>query len=445
MTPALRTGVSAGRGGLPTHGSRWRLELVLICAGLFLASSDRLLAVDLGGLTVKPSFVLLGGAAVLVGARAVVAPGRPLRPAIPGLLPMISALIGVYLIASTTADSKILATTQMVVIVGGALMPLLAIGFGLRSRLDLQRGLSAYLAGTLTAATFGYYQFAAAPLALPIPAGLAYDGVVDGVGRISAWAYEPAFYVFHLELALAVSIADVLAGRKRFGVRPEVPAAYLLFSLVLASARIGFLSLPVMVLLVMRASSSRRRLDPRAVKMVRLVVAGALATAVVGLPFGVNVPVYVANRVVSITNTQEAESNAVRVGLYQTEMELAQQRPILGYGPGNIGIELVQRIPAYAGAPPQSAPANNLLLQAVLDAGLVALFLTTGVLLIVGRSMLTSPSRDTRILMAGVLTICLVNAQTASLFWDLRLWTAIALAVAAARVHQLDPADPEGR
>ena len=69
-------------------------------------------------------------------------------------------------------------------------MPLLAIGFGLRSRLDLQRGLSAYLAGTLTAATFGYYQFAAAPLALPIPAGLAYDGVVDGrIGPISQAAY----------------------------------------------------------------------------------------------------------------------------------------------------------------------------------------------------------------------------------------------------------------
>ncbi|HEX2576654.1 MAG TPA: O-antigen ligase family protein [Aquihabitans sp.] len=417
-----------------------------MCAGLFLCSSDRFLAADLGGLTLKPSYVLLGAAAALGAAREVVRPGLPLRSAVPGLLPVLAALVAVYLVASTTATSKLLAVTQLVVIVGGALLPFLAIGLGLRHRVDVDRGLTALFAGTLTAATFGFYQFAAATLGLPIPGGLAYAGAVDGVGRISAWSYEPAFYVFHLELTLALAVGDVLAGRRRFGVRPEVPAAYLLLSLVLANARIGFLSFPILLLLVLRASSDRRRLDPRAMRVVRLGAGAIVAAVLVGLPFGVNLPSYVAARVASVADTQEAESNAVRVDLYGTELDLAKDRPLLGYGPGNIGLELVELIPAYAGAPPQTAPANNLLLQAVLDAGVASLLLTVAFVAVVVRSALRNRSRDARLLFAGAAAILLVNAMTASLFWDLRLWAVLGLAYAAARTTALErPVRPSPR
>lgn len=298
--------------------------------------------------------------------------------------------------------------------------------------------MSALVAGTVVAATFGFYQFAAPYLNLS--QGLVYTGTVQGVGRITAWSYEPAFWVFHVELSLAILIGDVLARRRRFGIRPEVLVLYLVANLVLANARAGFLSFPLLVFLVLRTAGERRRVDRRAARFVRLAVPAALVILVLGIPLGVNLPSYLVSRVRSVTNLEEAESNAIRVTLYKEELRLVSERPWLGYGPGTFGVLIKERVPFYQGADPHAIVANNLVLQALLDAGVVSLAPLAMLVWAVYRNSRRSPSRDARILLSAATAGLVVNSMLAAFFWDMRLWVIIGLAYAAARVYLLEQA-----
>lgn len=415
--------------------ARWRPEVVLCAVGLFFASSDRFLALNLGSLTLKPSYPFFALAAGLVAGRTVVRPPPLRRSPWPGFTWAVAGLVACYLAASVVSLDPVTSVVQMLVIAGGALLPFVAVALAPRVARDVDRLITALVSGTIAAATFGFYQFGAATIGLPLPVGLRYDATVAGLGRISAWSYEPAFYVFHLELTLAVVVGDVIAGRRRFGVRPELPALYLLLSLVLANARVGFVSFPLLVLAVFWSSGTGARFDRRALRFVRLAVAGGALVVLAGLPFGVNFPAYVLDRLVSVTDTGEVASNAPRVDLYSVAAELAAERPMLGYGPGASGTALVERFPLYTGVDPRSAPANNLVLQAVLDAGVVALPFLIAAVAAIAIGSRRNPSRDGRILLAGATVVLLVNAQLASFFWDLRLWVVLGLAYAAARVR----------
>jgi O-antigen ligase len=413
---------------------------VLICAGLFFVSSDRFLAVNFGALTLKPSYVLFGGAFFLVVTGFLIRPLWRTRPPLPGLIGALAALLAVNLVATAFTISKTLAVQQIVTIVGGAIVPFACVALGVNSRVQLQRAMSALVAGTLVAATYGFYQFAAPYLNLS--QGLAYTGTVGGVGRITAWSYEPAFWVFHVELSLAILIGDVLARRRRFGVRAEFLVLYLIASLVLANARAGFLSFPLLVFLVLRTAGGRRRIDRRAARFLRLALPTAAVIVVMGLPLGVNLPAYLVGRVQSVTNLQEAESNAIRVVLYQEELELFTERPWLGYGPGTFGVLIKDRVPFYADADPHAIVANNLVLQTLLDAGLLSLPPTLWLIWSVYVNSRRSPSTDARILLSGATAGLVINSMLAAFFWDMRLWVVIGLAYAAARVYHLERAGP---
>lgn len=414
----------------------WRLPQTLIYAGLFLVSSDRFLSLEFDGLTLKPSYVLFTTALCFVIAHHLLRPGRRAATPFPGFVPAVCVLVALNVLAGVLAVSKVLAAQQLVTIVGGALIPFAAVAFGLRSRALCERGMSALVAGTVVAATFGFYQFVAPYVGLP--QGLEYTGRVGALGRISAWAYEPAFYVFHLEMTLAVVLGDVLVGRRRFGVKPQVLALYLFASLVLANTRVAFLSLPLLFVLVLRTSGERRRLDQRALKVARLLGAAVAVTVVLGLPLGVNLPAYVLDRVQSVTDVDEVESNSIRLFLYRTELELVADRPWLGYGPGNLGLLLVDTVPIYAGLDPHVIVANNLILQTLLDAGVLSLPPALAVIWFVYRYSRRSPSREARILLSGATAVLVVNAMLVSYFWDMRLWVVIGLAYAFARVHGME-------
>ena len=433
-----------GFGGVkspPSSREPWRVTQVLIYAGLFFASSDRFLSVDFGALTLKPSYVLLWSAFGLVVAGYLIRPFRRTDPPLRGVVSALAVLLAVYIAAAAFAVSKHLAVQQLVTITGGAVLPFAAVGLGLRTRVQLERGLSALVGGTLVAATFGFYQFAAPYLDLS--QGLAYTGLADGLGRVSAWAYEPAFWAFHLEMSLAILIGDVLARRRRFGVRAEVLVLYLLANLVLTNARAGFLSFPLLVFLVLRTSGERRRLDRRAVRFFRLVLPATVVVVLLGIPLGVNLPAYLVARVGSVANLQEAESNAVRVALYKAEVELIGERPWLGYGPGVFGLVIKDRVPLYSDDDPHEIVANNLVLQTLLDAGVVSLPPMAWLIWAVYANSRRSPSRDARILLSAATAGLVVNAMLAAFFWDVRLWVVIGLAYAAARVQLLSqPAVP---
>jgi O-Antigen ligase len=424
----------------PVRREPWPATQVLICAGLFLVSSDRFLALNFGALTLKPSYVFFGGAFFLVVTGFLIRPLRRTRPPLPGLIGSLAALLAVNLLASAFTISKTLAVQQIVTIVGGAIVPFACIAFGVKNHVQLQRAMSALVAGTVFAATFGFYQFAAPYLGLS--QGLAYAGTIGGVGRITAFSYEPAFWVFHVELTLAILIGDVLARRRRLGIRAELLVLYLIASLVLANARAGFLSFPLLVFLVLRTAGDRRRLDRRAARFVRLAVPAAAVIVVIGLPLGVNLPAYLVGRVQSVTNLQEAESNAIRVVLYREELELVTERPWLGYGPGTFGVLIKDRVPFYATADPHAIVANNLVLQTLLDAGLLSLPPALWLIWAAYLNSRRSPSIHARILLSGVTAGLVVNSMLAAFFWDMRLWVVIGLAYAAARVYHLERAGP---
>ena len=413
---------------------------MLICAGLFFSSSDRFLAVNFGALTLKPSYVLLWSALFLVVTGHLLRPLRRTRRPLPGLVAALAALLAVNLVAAVFAISKTLALQQIITIFGGAVIPFVCLGLGVRTRTQLERAMSALVAGTVVAATFGLYQFAAPYLNLS--QGLAYTGTVGGVGRITAWSYEPAFWVFHVELSLAVLIGDVLARRRRLGVRPELLVLYLIANLVLANARAGFLSFPLLVFLVLRTAGERRRLDRRAARFFRLALPTAAVIVLLGLPLGVNLPGYLVARVRSVTNLQEAESNAVRVVLYREELRLVTERPWLGYGPGTFGVLIKDRVPFYQNADPHAIVANNLVLQTLLDAGVVSLPPVAMFIWAVYSNSRKNPSRDARILLSAATAGLVVNSMLAAFFWDMRLWVIIGLAYAAARVYHLERLEP---
>ena len=447
MSPASPPATTREVGGRPSPspaGGRparegWHLPQVLIYAGLFLASSDRLLAVNFGSLTLKPSYVFFSAALWFVLTRNVLRPIRVVGTPIPGFGVAVILLLAVNVVAGCFGVSAKLTIQQLVTIFGGAVVPFLCVAFGLTSRVQLERGISAWILGTLAAATFGFYQFAAPYLGLP--QGLEYSGLAAGLGRISAWSYEPAFYAYHLELALAIVVKDVLTRHRRFGVMPELVALFLIANLILTNARAAYLSFPILVILVMRAVAGRQRLDRRAFRVIRLVVASAAVILVLGVPLGINLPKYVVTRVQSVTNTQEIESNALRLELYDVEVELLRQRPWLGYGPGNIGLYLADRLPMFRGIDPHAIVANNLILQTALDAGIVSIPIVMAVIWTLYRASRRSPSVDARVLLAGVSAILFVNSMLVSLFWDMRLWVVIGLAYAAARVAIRTPPD----
>lgn len=422
----------------------WHVPQVLIALGLFLASSDRLLVVNFGSLTLKPSYLLFATSLWFVMTQHAVRPRKPIRSAIPGFGVAISLLLAINMVAGLFGISATLTIQQLVTILGGAVLPFVCIAYGLNSRVQLERALSAWVAGTLVAATFGFYQFVA-PYA-GLPQGLNYSGVAAGLGRISAWSYEPAFFAFHLELVLALVIKDVLAKHRRFGIAPELIALYLIASLLLTNARAAYLSFPVILFLVLRTTGRAGRLDRKAIRVVRLGFALAVAGLALGVPLGTALPKYIVNRAQSITNTQEVESNAVRLQLYEKEVKLVGDRPWLGYGPGNIGLLLTNSTPLFRGVDPHEIAANNLILQTTLDAGLLSVPIVIAVIYVLYRASRRNASLEARVLLSGICGVLFVNAMLTSLFWDMRLWVALGLAYAAARVELgIGTTDPQGR
>jgi hypothetical protein len=420
-------------GHFKNHRDPWSMTQVLICTGLFLVSSDRFLALPLGSFTLKPSYIFFWLAFPIVVADYSIHRIRRLPAPFPGLPLVIGGLVVVNVLAAVVGISPKLASQQLITIFGGAIVPFLCIGFGVRRRIHFDRACSALVAGAVTAATYGFYQLIAAHTGLP--QGIVYTAVVGGVGRISAWSYEPAFFVFFLELSLAVVVGDVLAKRKRFKIRPEILLTYLIACLVLANSRAGFISLPVLVLLILRANTApRRRLNRQSLRFLRIVVVSLLVVVLVGLPLGLNAPKYVLDRVQSIANTNEAQSNAVRVNIYRFETQLVKQRPWLGYGPSSFGLMVGNNIQIYSGADPHKIAADNLILQSLLDAGFVSLPILLLFLWLIWRYSRRAKDRQTRIMLSGVITVLLINSMLASFFWDMKLWVILGLAYACERI-----------
>jgi O-antigen ligase len=297
----------------------------------------------------------------------------------------------------------------------------------------------------LAVACYGLYQFVAGYAGLP--QGLAYGGSLNGLHRISALSYEPAFYGAYVLTSVPLLLGDVVAGRRRVLLPPSVVAGTVVLAGVLANTRAAYVAFALIVpatwLVGYRGAGARRLLRRRALPVILPgLVAVVVATTLAGVrPLG-----FATRTLTSLTDTgggsEGAGSNSSRLRLYRAVGRIAADHPLLGVGPRNLGfvevdsegerlrvIELEQ-----PGGDPQRAVANNNVLQAAVDAGVVAVAAFAAIAWLVARLAWRGRQAEARLLALGALGVLLVNGAFVSNLWDLKVWTVLALALAVERV-----------
>jgi len=409
--------------------------LTMACIGLFTISWDRV-SFRTGGMTLKPAYVVFVLALLIdVLEQRRVATGA--SPASRARVTLVSrTIVGflLLLVAATVYNGFLLeGTRQIFVIVFGALVPAwvcFRIGQSQERRLRL---ISWALAGAGFAAAFGVYQFAATYLGLPT--AFAYQGVGGNLGRTAGLSYEPAFFSMYLLSVLPLLVVLLVERRGGdHGVRVPLRGLFVLLivAVFVSNARAGYIVLPfaILVPLVSRGSPGPVRARP-----VALLCAALTALVIVSVVARFDVSEFMRTRIASITDTEEAASNAPRLLLYEVDRRIAADHLVLGIGPGTLGYALPRyglplTYPGYA-AEPTRAVANNIWLQAVLDCGVAGV---AGVALVLAALYrLARRSRDAwaRQMAVGCLLVFLVGGSLTSIFWDAKYWVLIGLALAA--------------
>ena len=411
--------------------------LVLACVGLVTISWDRV-SIRVGGMTVKPAYVafMLALLFILFERRRTDQPAA--EPAARTRLKVIrdAVVLSLVLLCLATGASGYLleGSRQLFAIVVGALIPAWVCYRLGRSPERRNVLLSWALIGAGIAAAFGIFQFVARSVGLPTP--LPYEGVGGDLGRAAGFSYEPAF--FSMYLVSLIPLLTVVLLQSRGGGTPEIRCAprtlffLLLIGVFVSNARAGYLVLPLAVLLPLVTRGRRRDVKARPVA---LAAGAATAVLLVSFVVGFDVGNFLQRRFASITDTSEPVSNAPRLVLYDTARRIAGDHLVLGIGPGTLGYRLPEygfplEYPGFS-IDPTRAVANNIWLQAALDAGVAG---ALGLVVIVGGvGALAVRCRDRygRQLAVGCVLVLLVGGLLTSIAWDAKYWVLIGLALAA--------------
>jgi hypothetical protein len=411
--------------------------LVLACVGLITISWDRV-SIRVGGMTLKPAYVAFTMALLIIMFERRLAGAADNNPGARNRLRIIRSAVAVSLVllcAATVANGYLLeGGRQLFAIVVGALIPAWVCYHLARSVERRNVLLSWALIGAGVAAAFGVCQFAARYVGLPTP--LPYEGVGGDLGRTAGFSYEPAFFSMYL-VSLIPLVTVVLLERRgimRHQIRcaPRALFFLLVIGVFVGNARAAYLVLPLAVLLPLLSRGPAR---PVKARPITLAFGAAAAVVVVSFVVGFDVGNFLQTRFASITDTNEAASNAPRLLLYDTSRRIAGDHPVLGIGPGALG----QRLPEY-GLPlesqgfsidPSRAVANNIWLQAALDAGIAAVAALAAI--VAGVFALARRCRDLygRQLAVGCLLVLSVGGLLTSIAWDAKYWVLIGLALAA--------------
>lgn len=396
-----------------------RLHTAFCLAALFTISWDRLANLAVGTYNVKLPVLLFACSLVASFLTPQTVPSR--RP----IGWSIAALLAAYMLGVLLADEAAPALGQLATVILGALVPFLAVERTLRLGEDAARLLSAFISGGVVAALFGLYQLTAERLGLPNP--LPYEGLAQGLGRISSFTYEPAYCGYFLILVLAAYTArQVLTGQRH----NRLGLVVLLAALLLCNSRAVVFTLPLLgILLFVRA----RHIHARRSLPVTGVLAGYLA--VVAVIASGQLREFLTTRVGSIGDLAEQTSNAPRVETYGAVWRLVQDHWLVGVGPGNLitaGPWYGLRILPWPPPTPNNVIANNIWLQAASDGGVLLLAAHVLLVAVVVRRLYRSSEPVPRALVAGWLTIVLVGGMLTSYFYDVKLWAVLGLAAGLA-------------
>lgn len=398
-----------------------------VYAGLFTASWARFGNFEVAGFNVRLPILCFAVALALLLADCIVLRSKVFIASRTSF--WVASVLVVFLGGSVVASNHVTALAQWGTIVLGAVLPMSAVALSASLHHNQIAMLSAFIRGGYVAAVFGLYQLAAFYLGLP--QGVVYTDTSGGFGRISAFSYEAAYFGYFVLLVLAALVARAFATRSRV---PLVPLVFLVLVLVLANSRATLLALPLFIVLLYG------RLPSRVVRfrIAAAIVVAAWALLVVLLMNPETASALVA-RVGSLFDPNEASSNAPRLSLYSTALEILRERWLTGIGPG----QLIDWLPRYGylptpGSTSNTVIANNVWLQAALDGGVLLVLAQLGFVVAVVRGAYFHSRPAARVLSAGWLSVLAIAGLLTSFFFDTSLWVGAALALALAREQEAE-------
>lgn len=326
-------------------------------------------------------------------------------------------ILGVFLwtgIAAAEAEYATAAYLQVFRNLIASLLPFVVILLIVRSKDDLVCLLTWVSRGMVVVSIFGLYQLFAFYTGLPQI--VEYEGLSGGLGRITGFSYEPAYFSHFLLLGLAAVIAR--AGLTK--VKPSLRLIlFYMLMFVVTNARIVFLMMPAFLLLVFFSRS-----DVRIRRVFRYVFGIVVVITVTLIMVSPQVLEFFQRQIASISDESNA-SNADRLGQYaRNSGVIAQADGIFGIGPGNLFYYVGQP----AGFSPTTTIANSFWQQTLLDGGypLICLLLALGCFV----AYVTIKHRSIiEVRALGAVWFCLVfiGGAITSNFFTPQVWVALGL------------------
>lgn len=408
------------RGSSPALSPR-AVSTALLCLALFSVSWERLASIDVGGLNLKLSTALFTATLVLTVFDALKFNWRFSKPHKVVFLAFF--ILGVIALTIPFATDQASAAKQLLTIALGAVVPLVVIIWQGRMYHNLDILLTYFIRGGWLASIFGLYQLAAFYSGLPQL--IDYRDMSGGLGRISAFNYEAAFFAYFLILVIGAIFARA-ALRGSPAHRGHV--AFFIFVIILANSRSSFLTLPLLFILLF---ASWPKNIAKAKLLPGLAILSWLTIMVVIL-----VPRFVSSlvtRATSIFDPTEASSNAPRLNLYAVSIDIIGDHILTGIGPGNLILFApLYGLPNPVGATSNSVIANNVWLQALLDGGPLLLTAQIAFTLLALLQLYNKRLPVSRMLMSGWFATFLISSFVTSYFYNTALWVILALAIVAA-------------
>lgn len=393
----------------------------LCIVGIFTISWDRLCNITVGSFNLKIGVMAFACSALLSAGSMFL--GRRSQIRIPRWLWIVSAAMLVVLTLSSllAIDVKtgLLGTATVLV---GAIIPAFAVLANSQVRGEFERMLTWFVWGAVFACLFGLYQLVAFYTGLP--QFIQYEGVSGGLGRISSFAYEPAYLGYFLVTALVIALS------RKPGLHTTwryAQVGLIFVTLVLLNSRAVFLTLPLLFILIRPIANAL--ISPRKLWIGVGVGVASIVAFCVAVP---SVPRILLGQFLSIFDPNEVSSNAPRLQLFSAAYEIASKHPWLGVGPSNFGIHIAELdYGQYFGVSLNKMIVNNIWLQSLMDGGIALALLHVSIIVFAVMTLYFSKSRTTRIIVSGWIAVIGVGGMVVSNFYDAKLWVVLALAVGA--------------
>ncbi|HLF72064.1 MAG TPA: O-antigen ligase family protein [Dehalococcoidia bacterium] len=409
----------------------------LACAGLFLASSDRLLTVEVMDMSLKPSYVLFS-LAIFGSVTRDVFEAEPIDvkgtwSAIPWLIKAgLAGLLALHVVATLASDNVTNGLKQGVVDVVGMGVPALAVLLALNTRQKATTGVAVFVAAQVFVGVYALYEFGGHFIDAPV---LVDAQVSHGLPRADGFTYEPGYYAAYVATALPLFLDDALSGTRRLRVSPAALLGFLILALIAANSRAGYLAL---LLVIPPTLLVRRSIKLPEVRRLGTALAGVLLVILpLAVITGFAAASFASDRISTIGDVNQGRSNAKRVTIYKNTLKIIEQKPLLGVGPGNFGSYISNRVflPDVSESELRSYPVNNIWLQEAVDKGVLAIPFLVMVVVGVFGLLRREVNLTARMLTLGALVMLLLHGSLVSFLWDMKLWSVVALAIAVARLN----------